>query len=491
MKKRIFSLIATSAIALQAAASVSAAPAGGTIQDYEPNAIVKHNGTFWNWGVWGLAQRAVPTQVNALSGVKKAFRNGLVLKQDNTVWHWTIDPRTGKIAVSEVTGVSGLTLSIRSGDLFYVVDGAGAVYTMPLDPDTYDPIPSKASKVAGLEGVTDISVYSESDPAEWREQWLFLKKGGTVLRKLREETTAKPVAGLSGVVDLQDNFALKNDGTVWRFATEVAKSDAKPEQVKGLSDIRSFNAAVAIDGKSQLWFWGQTRTGWSDATTVHSQAPVRITSINDVKAAFAVERALLVLTHSGKLYMTSVETEKLPANPSFKLIASDVDSAEATPRQLFFQKTDGSLWGVGVNKSSELGYGDYEFEHWTPVPVQKPIEVILNDEAVELTNGVVSRSNQTFVPLRSIFEKLGAKVTWNNDEKQVTLQGGNEASGPLTITINYMTGVTTLNGKAVDTGTKPFGLAGTSYLPLRFVSEQLGAKVDWNQQEEKITITYK
>ncbi|TYP73217.1 stalk domain-containing protein [Paenibacillus methanolicus] len=491
MKKRMVSLMVTSAFALQAAASVSAAPVGGTIQDYEPNAIVKKNGTFWNWGVWGIAQRAVPTQVNALSGVKKAFPNRLVLKQDNTVWQWTIAPQTGKATVTQVPGVSGLAFSVSSGDLIYIVDGAGAVYAIPYDSVTHEPLPSQVAKVAGLEGVTDISRYSESDATQWREQWLFLKKDGTVQRKLKDETTAKPVAGLSGIVDLQDNFALKNDGTVWGLPAEVANSDRNPRQVKGLTDIQSFNAAVAIDGNSQLWYWGNTVTGWSDTTARHRQSPIRITTINDVKAAFAVERALLVLTNSGKLYMTSIEMEKLPANPSFKLIASDVDNAEPEYRHLFFQKTDGSLWGVGINKNSELGYGDFEFEHWTPVPVQKPIEVVLNDEAVELTNGVVSRSNQTFVPLRSIFEKLGAKITWNAAEKLVTLEGGAQASDPLKITINYTTGITTLNGKAVDTGTPPFSLAGTSYLPLRFVSEQLGAKVDWNQQEEKINITYK
>ncbi len=32
---------------------------------------------------------------------------------------------------------------------------------------------------------------------------------------------------------------------------------------------------------------------------------------------------------------------------------------------------------------------------------------------------------------------------------------------------------------------------GTSYLPLRFVSESLGAKVDWLQKEYKISITMK
>ncbi|MBB6730537.1 hypothetical protein [Cohnella zeiphila] len=67
-------------------------------------------------------------------------------------------------------------------------------------------------------------------------------------------------------------------------------------------------------------------------------------------------------------------------------------------------------------KNAELGSGDYDFDHVTPVPVQAPIEVVLNGESMPLNNGVIARSGQAFLPLRSIFgswerASLGTKRT--------------------------------------------------------------------------------
>ncbi|MGG1618411.1 hypothetical protein ACIFQM_23670 [Paenibacillus sp. NRS-1782] len=70
----------------------------------------------------------------------------------------------------------------------------------------------------------------------------------------------------------------------------------------------------------------------------------------------------------------------------------------------------GRLWFWGVNKHAQLGIGDYEFLYSTPVPVQKPILVRLNDTPVSLSNGVITRNGQAFIPLRSVFDKLGAEV---------------------------------------------------------------------------------
>jgi hypothetical protein len=46
-----------------------------------------------------------------------------------------------------------------------------------------------------------------------------------------------------------------------------------------------------------------------------------------------------------------------------------------------------------------------------------------------------------------------------------------------------------MNDQPVTVQNPPFSSAGTTYLPLRFISETLGAKVEWNQKEEKIEIT--
>nr|WP_246772632.1 stalk domain-containing protein [Paenibacillus polymyxa] len=81
------------------------------------------------------------------------------------------------------------------------------------------------------------------------------------------------------------------------------------------------------------------------------------------------------------------------------------------------QKADGALWGWGVNKHAQLGIGDYEFLYSSPVPVQKPILVHLNGSPVSLSNGVITRNGQAFIPLRSVFDKLGAEIAYDFNSK--------------------------------------------------------------------------
>lgn len=142
-----------------------------------------------------------------------------------------------------------------------------------------------------------------------------------------------------------------------------------------------------------------------------------------------------------------------------------------------------------MNKNSELGYGDYEFMHDSPVPVQQPISVHLNGELVILTNGVVTRNGEAFIPIRSVFEKMGAVVSWDNKTKTVTIKQSVAEKTPITIQMNFITGATDLNNEPVDLKNPPLSIAGSSYLPIRFVSEALGAKVEWFQKEQNIKIT--
>ncbi len=226
-------------------------------------------------------------------------------------------------------------------------------------------------------------------------------------------------------------------------------------------------------------------------STLNKQpAPIRLTGIDNVKEAFVSNRSLFALTESGKVYETSIELENLPANAEFKLIATDVSSLKPASKHLLMQKTDGTLWGWGLNKNANLGVGDYEFEYLTPVQVQPPVEVVLNGESIALANGVITRNGQAFVPLRSVFEKLGAKISWDETNKIATLErAATEQTSSVTVQLNLKDGTAALNGSPVKLQNDPFGTSGTSYLPLRFISESLGAKVDWLQKEGKIRIT--
>jgi len=103
---------------------------------------------------------------------------------------------------------------------------------------------------------------------------------------------------------------------------------------------------------------------------------------------------------------------------------------------------------------------------------------LVSDVPPTIENGV------TLVPLRAIFQALGAEVEWNGTTQTVTARKGGT-------TVMLIIGQKTAykNGNPVDLQVPGRIVDGRTLVPLRFVSEALGAKVDWEGNTQTITIT--
>lgn len=104
-------------------------------------------------------------------------------------------------------------------------------------------------------------------------------------------------------------------------------------------------------------------------------------------------------------------------------------------------------------------------------------------ETVDLEGGQLV-DNRTLVPLRSIFEELGSTVNWNQKDKTVTATKG---TNKIKLTIGSRH--TTVNGNHVIIDVPAQIKNGSTLVPLRFVSEALGASVEWDSQNYVATIT--
>jgi len=97
--------------------------------------------------------------------------------------------------------------------------------------------------------------------------------------------------------------------------------------------------------------------------------------------------------------------------------------------------------------------------------------------------------NRTLVPIRAVAEALGGEVTWNPTTRTATVTVGNNM---LELTIGKS--IALLNGatKSIDADSKvvPVITNGRTMLPLRFVTESLGADVAFDQTTKTITITF-
>lgn len=112
------------------------------------------------------------------------------------------------------------------------------------------------------------------------------------------------------------------------------------------------------------------------------------------------------------------------------------------------------------------------------------IRVILGGRPLRFDVAPEIRNGRTLVPLRAIFETLGATVAWDGATQTVTA-----VRSDVTIRLQVGNPVASRNGVSVALDQPPVIVGGRTLVPLRFVSEALGAAVGWNGDTRTITIT--
>ncbi|MCX8095537.1 MAG: copper amine oxidase N-terminal domain-containing protein [Caldisericia bacterium] len=99
-------------------------------------------------------------------------------------------------------------------------------------------------------------------------------------------------------------------------------------------------------------------------------------------------------------------------------------------------------------------------------------------------------NNRTMVPLRFISESIGATVDWDSVVRIVTITIENSEGLKKILKLSPDSNVASLNGKPYKMDTSPIIKNDRVYLPVRFIMEAFGAKVEWRSLERRILITY-
>ena len=99
------------------------------------------------------------------------------------------------------------------------------------------------------------------------------------------------------------------------------------------------------------------------------------------------------------------------------------------------------------------------------------------------------------VPARGVFEAMGAKVKWDQDAQTVTVDSYNNVTrlvlrlGDSVMDIYTFTSLTHADKTELELDAKPQLINDRTMIPLRAVSESLGAAVDWKEKTELVDIT--
>lgn len=109
--------------------------------------------------------------------------------------------------------------------------------------------------------------------------------------------------------------------------------------------------------------------------------------------------------------------------------------------------------------------------------------IVIDDKILNFDVSPVIENGRTLVPLRSIFETLEASVEWNDDTKTVIAKRDDIL---IKLTIGQRQAYK--NDDLIELDVPAKILNGRTLVPLRFISESLGAKVEWNDEIREIKI---
>jgi hypothetical protein len=112
---------------------------------------------------------------------------------------------------------------------------------------------------------------------------------------------------------------------------------------------------------------------------------------------------------------------------------------------------------------------------------QADVSVTLNGAPLNLNPGPQERAGRVFVPLRGVFERLGASVVYQNGT--INAQGNGRS-----VSLHIGSTDATVDGQPQTLDVAPFIIGASTYVPLRFVSQALGASVNYDAANKIVAL---
>ncbi|ASA19952.1 stalk domain-containing protein [Paenibacillus donghaensis] len=431
---------------------------------------IQADGSAWAWGggtgsigngATTPAYTPVRMQLDQVQQISGGYRHSLQLKTDGTVWavggneHGQLGD--GKVTAAITTRpvqVQGLAdvRSVAAGDnhsLALLKDGSvwgwGGNDAGQLG-DSSRVHALQPVQIKGLTGIKAISagnlisavLDSEGEVTVFGAE----QSQGKVPPAIRKPSVVEGNGTYTALeVDQLYGAALRADGTVWvwknqAMAEPYALKPLVPYEVKGLKDVVSISIDAAVQADGTVWQW---ETQWQDG--------LRLKQVAGITNAAAV-------SSSGRNHYVLLK--------------------------------DGYVMSWGANEYGQTGLGVLDFEITEPQRVKKSISVFIDGQEKGLAMPPLLLKSSTYVPLRGVFEQMGLKLDWDVKTRSVRVNGPQ-----VKIVLNSVTGVTTLNGVAVPTQEKAVFVNQSVYVPLRLISELLGAEVRWDAAAYAVRIDSK
>ena len=351
-------------------------------------------------------------------------------------------------------------------------------------------------------------------------------------------TQLTPLRVMNGVDDiaaaLNRAYALKN-GTLWAWGNasnlypDGLRLSAVPRQVASGVD------RVEAGGSTTLLFRGGSLSGWGGAVpgSVSENKQLRETAVaSNVTDAAATSKGLCYLANE-RLYrfdasgsqMLKIGVERVWAGESHFAAADNkgtlwtwgansagqLGTGDTNDRSLPVKvlsgavcaaagadftcaaKKNGGVWAWGSNTYGQIAGGSnsysYHFPHLAvagsydlPQAAGSGYHILINGELVHPDVDPVVRNNRILAPLRTVFEPFGT-VDWDGTTRTVSATVGGKK-----LTLKIGEAWATVNGVRTALDCPAIIVSGRTMVPLRFISETLGAEVGYDASERTVDV---
>ena len=115
------------------------------------------------------------------------------------------------------------------------------------------------------------------------------------------------------------------------------------------------------------------------------------------------------------------------------------------------------------------------------VRAEDEIKIYFNDNRITSDVSPVIFNDRVLVPVRMIFEAIDAKVSWDGVNKRVTIINKDDV---FKFTIN--SDMAYINNKKFQLDTSAKLISDRTFIPLRFLAENSGLKVEWKDSERSV-----
>ena len=223
---------------------------------------------------------------------------------------------------------------------------------------------------------------------------------------------------------------------------------------------------------------------------------IKLEAVNDIaKVQFLVlvdDQTYLVdygtYIKDGKLIVTAV----LKNGAKGQQIMSKVTPFTAKGKELKIQTTSSYAFSnstydlkMAVNDKSanRVDLKFYDETGKNEIKKRDGILVTIDGQGLTVKQPPVKKEGRVSVPMRAIFEALGADIEWKQETKTVTATRGSKE-----IILQISSKLAYIDGEQVTLSVEPAVINGSTMVPIRFVAEALGSQVYWDNASQTVLI---